>query len=255
LLRRYAPRNDVDRHDFPIPRRDAPELCCYFGPHEKQGAGKAGCWLAPAVSCARNAQRYAHEHTGVAEASRPSLRSGFTTYSALSPATNSSCHRRRRIDDASIRLDQTHLRRLDTSNGCQDHTALPYAPTPVVLRAPVAHETPESPPCDRITRPALSRPPHPCPNVRDDRDTPLFSGQVGGSFSDDLPDGLSGIFFAEGLDRIFGVICLSGKSNTQREKSWVLRNFAIERPPGFANLKLNLDTRMNAGDRRCGATR
>src|SRR6266478_1004272 len=90
----------TDRYDLAFPRRGAPELCRYFGPHEKQGAGKAGCWLTPAVSCARNAQRYAHEHTGVAEAYRPSLRSGFTAYSALSPATNSSCHRRRRIDDS-----------------------------------------------------------------------------------------------------------------------------------------------------------
>jgi hypothetical protein len=29
---------------------------------------------------------------------RPSLRSGFTAYSALSPATNSFCHRRLRIE-------------------------------------------------------------------------------------------------------------------------------------------------------------
>jgi hypothetical protein len=40
---------------------------------------------APAVSCARNAQANAHEHTGSAEAVRPSLRNGFTTYSVLSP--------------------------------------------------------------------------------------------------------------------------------------------------------------------------
>jgi hypothetical protein len=29
----------------------------------------------------------AHEHTGSAEAARPSLRNGFTTYFALSPVT------------------------------------------------------------------------------------------------------------------------------------------------------------------------
>jgi hypothetical protein len=39
----------------------------------------------------------AHEHTGSAEAIRHSLRNGFTAYAALSPATNSFCHRHRRI--------------------------------------------------------------------------------------------------------------------------------------------------------------
>ena len=43
----------------------------------------------------------AHEHTGSAEAIRHSLRNGFTAYNALSSATNSSCHRHRRIDGVS----------------------------------------------------------------------------------------------------------------------------------------------------------
>ena len=45
-----------------------------------------------------------------AEAIRHSLRNGFTAYIALSPATNSSCHRRQRIKDASkARLGSQHL--------------------------------------------------------------------------------------------------------------------------------------------------
>jgi hypothetical protein len=56
----------------------------------------------PGACCTRglvckDAQRNAHEHTGTVGAFRRSLRNGFTAYSALSPATNSSCHRRRRI--------------------------------------------------------------------------------------------------------------------------------------------------------------
>jgi hypothetical protein len=43
-------------------------------------------------------RRNAHEHTGSAEALRHSLRNGFTAYSALSPATNSFCHRHLRIN-------------------------------------------------------------------------------------------------------------------------------------------------------------
>jgi hypothetical protein len=57
-----------------------------------------------------------------------SLRNGFTAYAALSPATNSSCHRRQRINGfATPGWADENLRRLDTSNGCQDHTVLPYA--------------------------------------------------------------------------------------------------------------------------------
>ena len=44
---------------------------------------------APAVSCAIAHKERAHEHTGSAGASRPSLRSGFTAYSVLSPVNGS----------------------------------------------------------------------------------------------------------------------------------------------------------------------
>src|SRR5258705_6815068 len=53
---------------------------------------------APAVSCAMCTKKCAHEHTGPAESIRPSLRNGLTAYAELSPETNSSCLRHRRID-------------------------------------------------------------------------------------------------------------------------------------------------------------
>ena len=81
--------------------------------------------LAPAV----RAQKTAHGGPQVPGNTRLSLRNGLTAYFALSPATNSSCHRRQRIDGLSARLGSQNLRQLDTSNGCQDHTALPYAAT------------------------------------------------------------------------------------------------------------------------------
>ncbi len=57
----------------------------------------------PGARCTRGlvrkiVQRGAHEHTGSAEALRHSPRNGLTAYAVLSPATNSSCHRRQRID-------------------------------------------------------------------------------------------------------------------------------------------------------------
>ncbi len=63
----------------------------------KRGSRECRMRAAPAVSRAKGGGKCAHEHTGSAEAIRHSLRNGFTTYAALSPATNSSCHRRRRI--------------------------------------------------------------------------------------------------------------------------------------------------------------
>src|SRR5258708_32703016 len=59
-----------------------------------------------------------------------------------------SCSPRRRIrlvtvadglKDCLNPVGSTRLRRLDTSNGCQDHTVLPYASALFVLRAPIAH--------------------------------------------------------------------------------------------------------------------
>jgi hypothetical protein len=94
---------------------------------------------------------------------RHPLRNGFTAYAVLSPATNSSCHRRRRIQAASqSRSGSSCHRRLGTSNGCQNHTVLPYAKTSFVLRA-CNSLTRFNPPCDRISAPTLSRPPHPIP--------------------------------------------------------------------------------------------
>ena len=68
------------------------------------------------------------------------------------------------------RADKTSAR-LDTSNGCQDHTTSPSATTPLVLRA-------VRPLTSRLAlrshaRATLSRPSHPLPNVRDDAYAPL----------------------------------------------------------------------------------
>jgi hypothetical protein len=50
---------------------------------------------------------------------------------------------------------------------------LPYAKAPIVCAPQITHEVQLALrfPIARLT---LPRPPHPAPNVRDDRDTPLF---------------------------------------------------------------------------------
>jgi hypothetical protein len=121
----------------------------------------------PGARCTRGlvckiVRRYAHEHTGEAEAS------GIPCVMALRLMP---CSPRRRIHLVTVaaglmavptRLDRNSHRQLDTSNGCQNHTVLPYAKTSFVLHA-LESLTRFNPPCDINCAPTLSRPPHPIP--------------------------------------------------------------------------------------------
>ena len=76
------------------------------------------------------------------------------------------------------RLGPVCLHRLGISNGCQDHTVLPYASTWIVYTPHIAHEVhlalqlPLRAQRCRVHRILL--------RVRDDRDTPLKWGRTGG---------------------------------------------------------------------------
>ena len=151
-----------------------------LGSPPKEGAGNAGCALHPR-SRVQWVEGNAHEHTGSAEAIRHSLRNGFTAYFALSPATNSSCHRHQRIEICLGPVGPTRLRRLDISHGCQNHATSPYAaPSPATpvgeMPAEVKGEGLETPVvCANVrsltgepalrprSRPTPLRPPHPTP--------------------------------------------------------------------------------------------
>ena len=157
-------------------------------PSKTRGSRECRVRAAPAVSCASCTKKCAHEHTGSAEAIRHSLRNGFTAYAALSPATNSSCHRRCRLDGSSIRSDRCRHRQLGTSNGCRDHTVLPYAATRLRQEASpgfgavrparrlIAHERLAlRSPC----APTLPRPPHPLPRFVTTAIRPSFRERMG----------------------------------------------------------------------------
>jgi hypothetical protein len=100
----------------------------------REGAGKTGCALHPRsrVQLCMEMRTRAYSCSG---GIRPSLRNGFTAYGGLSPATSSCCHRHGRIKGLSSPVGPTRLRQFDISNGCQDHTLLPYASAPFVSRA------------------------------------------------------------------------------------------------------------------------
>jgi hypothetical protein len=112
----------------------------------------------------------------------------------------------------------THLRQLDISNGCQDHTTSPYAATSTnpstghVLPAKILTEalkrrsscalllTHGNPPCEHTSRARRCRV-HRIPSrVRDDRDTPLVSGWDGAGCRYESGQAKSGIFLRTGLD-------------------------------------------------------
>jgi hypothetical protein len=73
----------------------------------------------------------AHEHTGSAEASRPSLRNGFTAYFVLFPENGSF---------ASVARERLSLpANLTPAPRRQNHTTSPYASTTLVSRGLGVH--------------------------------------------------------------------------------------------------------------------
>jgi len=114
-------------------------------PLESEGAGKTGHRLMPMAPVQR--KTHGAGTTGSAENTRPSLRNGVTTYSALSRVNGLSCHPRLAISPA----------RLDPS-------VAGSGPHAFVVREDAA----------RLATP--SRPSHPASNARDDRVAPLVIG-------------------------------------------------------------------------------
>src|SRR5450759_1607449 len=132
------------KHAFAISRLGAPELCWKLPcPLDQRAQGTPGARCTRGLVCKR-AQKHAHEDTGSAEAIRHSLRNGFTAYSALSPVTGLSCHRR---------LRKLPFANLTPASGRQDHTTSPSASSALVFSTIRVHHIP--------------------PRIRDDRETPL----------------------------------------------------------------------------------
>jgi hypothetical protein len=138
-------------YSFAISRRVAPEVCISMPLLENRGRREDRVRAAPAVSCAKCANKGAHEHTGSAETLRPSLRSGFTAYFVLSPVNGSFATVAAWISRSIRRID-AQPRSLTPAPRRQDHTTSPYASGALVFHAFRVHRIP--------------------PHVRDDRDRP-----------------------------------------------------------------------------------
>ena len=108
-------------------------------PSNREGAGNAGCALHPrsrVQDCADNA------HTSIQVQRK---HSDIPRAMALRLMLCSPRRRIRLVTVAAglmaetIRLDRISHRQLDTSNGCRDHTVLPYAASSFVWHAMIAH--------------------------------------------------------------------------------------------------------------------
>ena len=108
---------------------------------EKEGAGNAGCPMHPWF----RAKKHEVVTTGLPDSTRHSLHNGFTVSFVLSPVTGFI---------ATVIAEKLASQQLDASIGASGRHDFAVRVSAVRLRAP-------------------SRPSHPAPNVRDDRDTPL----------------------------------------------------------------------------------
>ena len=156
-------------------RRDASEQLKEPSAPEIRGRRECRVRAAPAVSCAKLCEK---THTSIQVQRK---HSGIPRAMALRLMP---CSPRRRIRLVTVAgglkafvapgwADQ-NLRRLDTSNGCQDHTVLPYAKAPFVC-APFNRSRAEARPAIPFAPDAAaSTASH--PNVCDDPDTPLARG-------------------------------------------------------------------------------
>src|SRR6266446_627154 len=124
----------------------------------------------------------------------------LTAYFVLSPATNSSCHRHPRIKGLyKARSGRLASANLTPATGAR--TTRLCRPLKRRSSCTLADRSRgSSRPAIAIARPTLSRPPHPVPNVRDDRETPLCGpGRFG--YASDLGQAETEIFSQTGLDR------------------------------------------------------
>src|ERR1700687_3389417 len=151
------------KYDSAIPRRDTPELCVNCSPRKTEGAGNAGCPMHPQPrvrSLSEAHERSHHGHTG--------FKPGIPRAMVLRLI---SCSPRRRIRLVTVirglrlclhPVGPTSLREFNTSNGCQNDTASPYAKSADHL-ARRTSLTRFISPCDCLARLTPLRPPHPAP--------------------------------------------------------------------------------------------
>ena len=128
---------DDDQACLRIPAaRSARAMHDTFASRKTEGAGKAGCPLHPQPRVRNLSEAHERSHHRSTGFTRPSLRNGFNgLFRALPGERIRLVTVVRGLRFCRTRSGPACLRELDTSNGCQDHTALPSAKAPIVSRA------------------------------------------------------------------------------------------------------------------------
>jgi hypothetical protein len=173
----------ASRHAFNSRGAVRPRLAFISRPEE--GAGKAGCALHPR-SRVQNCAKSAHEHTGSAEAVRPSLRNGFNGFLRTLPGD------RAFLSPSPLR--SLLLKNLTPASRRQDHTTSPSARK-------------------RFRLERSSRPPHPVPTFVTMANAPL-SGQDSDGYKVIWVFGKPEYFYKRGWTEVvekLEVICPSGR--------------------------------------------
>ncbi len=190
--------NDDGGYDSAASRHNAPELCINIAlskPRARRDPQVRARGM-PGARCTRSPCAKGSVHTVVTTVApeHPAFPHAMvlTAYAVLSPATNSSCHRHRRIKGfvgpGWARITSADLAPATgarTTRFCRTRPVFAKRPRRHVhdrqsigengsnivrLRASIAHG---KPPCDRNCAPDAAASTASHPNVRDDRDTPL----------------------------------------------------------------------------------
>ena len=183
-----------------IPAAHSARALQIVSPNEKRAQGMPGACCTRGLLCnsAREVRTRAYRYSRSIPASPAQWFYGLCRAlpgdEFLLPPSSANLRRSR------ARSGSQHLRRLDASHGRQDHTVLPYASASFVCRA-TDRSRAKARPSISLAQPALPRPPHSEPNVRDDRDTPLLAGRNAAGCSADLGVERRGLFLLRWLDR------------------------------------------------------
>src|SRR5207302_3045869 len=120
--------HNVSRHRSVFSRPDPPEVCSYIVPRNRRGSRECRVHAAPAVSCAvvhKEMRTRAYRFSGGNPAFPAQWFYGLCRalpgdeFVLVTVAAG--------LMAIPIRLDRISHRQLGTSNGCRDHTVLPYA--------------------------------------------------------------------------------------------------------------------------------
>src|SRR6267142_4328974 len=139
-----------------------------------RGRGERRMPLAPAASCALVVVESTRVTTSTPESPGVPARNGFNGFLRALPGDRALLP----PSPADMFLSKPGWADLNSASltpasGRQDHATSPYATTSLVRTLLIAHRPFANPPCNPVARKTLPRPPHPMPNVCDDRETPL----------------------------------------------------------------------------------